>query len=170
MLLRRIVSIRHGALCRCVLGSPLERTGRTLRQLPLVAEQVLEVAVVPLHRVRGPGALQAAGDRVSAFAALESVPPAEALLLEAGTLGFGTAVLSRVGSTVGLAEGVAAGNQRHGLLVIHGHAAERLPNVPGRDERIRFAVWSLRIHVDQAHLDGAEGVFELPVAGVTLVP
>ena len=70
---------------------------------------------------------------------------------------------------MGFAEGVAAGNQRHGLLVIHGHAAERFPNVPGGGERIRVAVGPLRIHVDQAHLHGAERIFEHPVAAVTLV-
>ena len=153
-----------------ILGSPLQRTGRTLRQLPLVAEQVVEVAVVPLHRVGGPGAFQAAGDRVGAFAGSERVPPAETLLLEAGALGFGTAVFGRVGGTVGFAEGVAAGNQRHGLLVIHGHAAERLANVPGRGERIGFTVGPLRIHVDQAHLNGAVRFLELPVVVVTLGP
>src|SRR5262249_44086208 len=112
---------------------------------------------------------QAAGDRVDAFAGTKSTPPAEPLVLEAGTLGLGAAVLSRVGSTVGLAKGVAAGNQRHGLLVIHGHAAERFPNVPGGRERIGFAVRPLRIDVDQAHLNGAERTFEHPVAGVALV-
>ncbi len=69
------------------------RTGRTLRQLPLVAEQVVEVVVVPLRRVGGPCAFQPAGDRVAAIAAAKAVLPAEALLLEAGTLGFGTDVL-----------------------------------------------------------------------------
>ena len=59
VLLRRIVSIRHGARCRCVLGRPLVRAGGALRQLPLVAEQVVEEVVVPLGRVGGPCAFQA---------------------------------------------------------------------------------------------------------------
>src|SRR5262249_19800079 len=133
------------------------------------AEQVVEVAVVPLHRVGGPSALQAAGDRVAALAAAKSVPPAETLLLEAGALGVGTAILSRIGSTRGVAEGVAACNQSTGLLVIHGHAAERFLDVLGCSERIRFTVWPLRIYIDQAHLNGAERIFKHPIAGVTLV-
>src|SRR5262249_26267186 len=145
------------------------RTARTLPQLPLVAEQVVEIAVVPLHRVAGPGALQAAGDRVVALAGSKGVFPAEALFCEGGAFGFGTDVLSRRGSTMGFAKGVTAGNQRNGLLVIHGHAAERFPNVPGCSERIRFPVGPLRIHVDQAHLNGAERLIEHSVAGVTLV-
>src|SRR5205823_11301793 len=40
----------------------------------------------------------------------------------------------------------------------------------GGGDRIGFAVGALRVHVDQAHLHGAERFFELPVAGVTLVP
>src|SRR5262245_40492887 len=97
--------VRHRALGLGILGSPLVGAARTLGQHPLVTEQVLEVAVVPFHRVGGPGALQAAGDRMRASAGLESVAPAEPLLLEAAALGFGTAILSRRGSAMGLAEG-----------------------------------------------------------------
>src|SRR5262249_45976661 len=32
-----------------------------------------------------------------------------------------------------------------------------------------ITVWPLRIHVDQAHLNGAERILEIPVTGVTLV-
>ena len=41
----------------------------------------------------------------------------------------------RIAGAVGLAEGVAAGNQRDRLLVVHRHARERLANIPGRRER-----------------------------------
>ncbi len=68
-----------------------------------------------------------------------------------------------------LAEGVAAGDQRDRLLVGHRHALEGLADVPGRRHGIRIAVRALRIDVDQAHLDGAERVLEVAVAGVALV-
>src|SRR5437867_12698910 len=106
---------------------------------------------------------------MGAFAGLERVQPAETLRLEAATFRFGAAEFLRTGGAVGFAEGMAAGDQRHGLLVIHGHAAEGFPNVPGGGERIRFTVGTLRIHIDQAHLHSAERFFELPLAGVTLV-
>ena len=38
--------------------------------------------------------------------------------------------------TVGLAERVAAGDERHRLLVVHRHAAERLADVPRRGNGI----------------------------------
>src|SRR4029450_6727226 len=44
--------------------------------------------------------------------------------------------------------------------VVHGHAAEGLPDVPGGGERVGLAVGPLRVHVDQAHLDGAERFFQ----------
>ncbi len=47
--------------------------------------------------------------------------------------------------------------------------AEGLSNVPGGSQRIRVAVGPLRIHVDQAHLHGAERTGELPVAAVALI-
>ncbi len=167
--LRRVVRVRHDVGGRRVRRSPLPGSGRALGQLPLVAEQGVEVAVVPLHRVGRPGALQAAGDRVAALAAAEAALPAQALLLDARALGLG-ADERRVARAVALAEGVPAGDERDGLFVVHRHARERLSNVPGRGERIRVAVRAFRVHVDQAHLHGGERVLELPVAGVALVP
>ena len=70
---------------------------------------------------------------------------------------------------MGLAERVTAGDQRHGLLVVHRHAAERLADVARRGHRIGVAVRALRVDVDQAHLHRAERVGELTVAAVTLV-
>src|ERR1700737_3242876 len=66
------------------LRFPLMRAGRALRQLPVEAEQVLEVVVAPLRGRAGPRDFQAAGDGVTARALPEGAPPAEALLLEAG--------------------------------------------------------------------------------------
>ena len=139
-------------------------------ELPLIAEQVFEVVVAPLHRGGGPCALQAAGDRVGAVAAAEGVLPAEALLLDGGALGFGADIFAGIGSAVGFAEGVPAGNERNGLLVIHRHAGERLPDIPCRGEWIRLSIGPFRIHVNQAHLNGGERIVELTIAAVALVP
>jgi hypothetical protein len=68
-----------------------------------------------------------------------------------------------------LAERVAAGDEGNRLLVVHRHAGERLPDIPGRGEGIRLAIRPFRIDVDQAHLNGGERIFELPVAAVALV-
>ena len=62
-----------------------------------------------------------------------------------------------------------AGDQSDRLLVVHGHAAERFPDVVRGSERVRLSVRALRVHVDQAHLDGGERVRELAVAAVALV-
>ena len=128
MPLRRIVSIRHGALGLGILGRPLLRTGGARRQLPVVLVEVLEEPVVPLRRVIGPGALEPARDRIGALSAAKLLLPAEALLLQAGAFRFGTDVLGIRGGTMGLADRVAADDERKRLLVIHRHAAERLSN------------------------------------------
>jgi hypothetical protein len=141
---------------------------RALRELPLEAEQVLEEVVVPLGRLGGPGALEAAGDGVDALAGAERVGPAEALLRDVRTLGL-RADVGVGGGAVGLAEGVAAGDERDGLLVVHGHPREGLSDVAGRGDRVRVAVGALGVDVDQAHLDGAQGVVEVAVARVPLV-
>ena len=70
---------------------------------------------------------------------------------------------------MGLAEGVAAGDQRDGLLVVHRHAGEGLADVAGRGDGIGLAVRPFRIDVDEAHLHGAERIGELALAAVALV-
>ena len=106
--------------------------------------------------------------RVGALAAAEGVPPAEALLLDGAPSGSGP-TYSALTAPWRLAERVAAGDERNRLLVVHRHASEGLSNVPGGSKRIRVAVRPLRIHVDQAHLHGAERIVEFPVAAVALI-
>ena len=147
---------------------PLPGAGRALDQLPLVAEQHVEVAVVPLRRVGLPGAFDAAGGGVHALAGAEPVDPAQALLLDGGGFGFRTHQL-RVARAVRLAEGVAAGDERDGLFVVHRHAGEGLAHVAARGHGVGVAVRALGVHVDQAHLHGGQRVLELAVAAVALV-
>ena len=75
----------------------------------------------------------------------------------------------RIARAVGLAEGVAAGDQRDGLLVVHRHAGEGLADVLRRGDRIGIAVRAFGVDVDQAHLHRAERLGELALAAVTLV-
>ena len=62
-----------------------------------------------------------------------------------------------------------AGNESDRLFVVHRHAIERLTNIAGRGDRIGLAVRSFRIHVNQAHLNGAEMILELAITAVALV-
>ena len=162
------MGIGNGALRLRIPGLPLLRTRRALGELPVVLVQVLQEPVVPLGRLVRPGALQPAGERVGALAAPEGVPPTEALLLDGCTFGFGTAVFLTDGA-VGLAERVAADNERQRLLVVHGHPAEGLSNVLRRSERVRVSARPLRIHVDQAHVIGAQGSVDLAFPTVAFV-
>src|SRR5439155_16029114 len=84
------------------------------------------------------------------------------------TLGFRTDVL-RAGCTMGLADRMAADDERNRLLVVHRYTGKGLADVPGGGQRIRLAVGPLRVHVDEAHLHGAERFGELPVAAVALI-
>ena len=169
MPLRRIVGIRHGVRARAVFRHPLPGAGRALRHFPLVAEQGVEIAVVPSCRRGRPRALDATCDRIAALAAAEAVLPAESLRLDGGTLGFGTD-MGRVAGAMSFAEGVAASGERDGFLVVHRHPGESLADIAARGDRVRFAVRSFRIDVDQAHLDGSQRNLKLPVAGIALIP
>ncbi len=57
---------------------------------------------------------------------------------------------------MGFAEGVATGDQRDGLFIIHRHAREGFADVAGRADRIGLAVRPFRINVDQTHLHRPE--------------
>ncbi|MNZ63419.1 hypothetical protein D3C78_815650 [compost metagenome] len=80
--------------------------------------------------------------------------------LKAGGFRLRPDVVGRPGA-VGLAEGVATGDQRHGFLIVHRHAAEGFADVLGRGDRVRFAFRAFRVHIDQAHLHRGEGVFQI---------
>ena len=164
--LRRIVGV--GDRGTAVLRLPLVRAGRALGELPFVVEQVVEEVVAPLRRRLRPGDFRATGDRVLAFAGAELADPAQALRLDAGRFRL-RSHQGRIAGAMGLAEGVAAGDQCHGLLVVHRHARERLADVAGRREGIGIAVRPFRIDVDQAHLHGAQRVLKFAVAAVALV-
>ena len=97
-------------------------------QLPFVAEQVLEEVVAPLGRRSGPRDFEAAADGVFANAGAEAALPAQSLLLDRSGFGFRANMGGRR-CAVRLAEGVAAGNQRHGLFVIHRHARKGFADV-----------------------------------------
>ena len=86
--------------------------------------------------------------------------PAEALRFEVGGFGLDAHVGCRSGA-VRLAEGVAAGDQRDGFLIVHRHAPESVANVFRRGDRVRLAVRAFGVHVNQAHLHGGERVLEI---------
>src|SRR5262245_19755779 len=116
MLLRFVVGIWDR--CRAALRLPLLCAGRALRQLPFVVEQVVEEVIAPLRRRLGPGDFRTAGDGVAPEAPAMLALPAEALILEERAFRL-RADQRRIAGAVGFAEGVAAGNQRDGLLVVH---------------------------------------------------
>ena len=69
-----------------------------------------------------------------------------------------------VARAVRLAEGMAAGGERDGLLMVHRHALEGDLDVARRLQRVGIAARAFGIDVDQAHLDRGERVFELELA------
>src|SRR6185436_7242492 len=116
-----------------------------------------------------PRAFQAAGDRVGAFAVAVRALPAEALVLHGGGFRLGTDVPGGGGRPVRLAERVAADDEGDCLLVVHRHAGKGLADVPGSLQRVRVAAGPFGVHVDQAHLHGAERLRELAVPAVARV-
>ena len=70
---------------------------------------------------------------------------------------------------MGFADGVAAGDEGDGFLVVHGHACEGFANVFGGGDGVRVSIWAFGVDVDEAHLDGGEGVFEVALSGVAAV-
>ncbi len=129
---------------------------------------MLEEVVAPSDGGRRPGDFETARDRVGALTGLVAALPAKALLLEVAALGLGANVARRR-RAVRLAKRVAAGDERHRLVVVHRHAAERLANVPRRGEGIGLSVGPFRVHVDETHLHRTKGIGQLTIAAVALV-
>src|SRR6202012_3943264 len=96
-------------------------------------------------------------DGVAADAGFVGIGPAEGLLFDGRAFGLGTDVLGGAG-TVGLAEGVAAGDKGDGLFVVHGHAGEGLADVLGGGDGVRLEVGAFGVHGDEAHVGCADGL------------
>src|SRR5260370_29601848 len=101
---------------------------------------------------------------MGAIAVAIGVLPAQALLLDVGALGFAADIPDRIGSTVGFSERVPAGDECNSLVVIHRHAAERLPDVACRSDRIRLSIGPFAIHINQTHLNRAVSIIELTIS------
>src|SRR5215467_4067037 len=141
---------------------------RALRQLLFVFEQIFEEEIAPLGGRLCPGDFRTAGDGVGADPGAILALPAEALILDGGTLRLWSDQRWIAGA-VGLPEAVATGNQRDRLFVIHRHAKERFADVLGRGDRIGIAVRPFRVDVDEPHLYGAERFRKLAFAAVAFV-
>ena len=99
-----------------------------------------------LYHFPAPGEAASVGNARLAHLRLRlegALPP----LRQAGGFRLGPHMGSGAGA-VGLAKGMAAGNERHRFLVVHRHARERLTNVPRCGDRIRIAVGPFRVDVN----------------------
>ena len=168
MTLLRIMRIGDQTSARAVPGRPLISTGGAFGEFPFIAKQIFKKVVAPLCGGLGPGYFQTAGNGVGSFAGPIFVGPAEALLFDGRGFGF-RAKVGGGSRAVCFAEGVASCNQCDGFLVVHGHAAERFPNVPGGSDGVGFAVWAFGVDVDQAHLNGGERILKFAIARVTFI-
>src|SRR5580700_4346100 len=141
---------------------------RALRQLPVVLEQVLEIIVTPFSRRAGPCDLDAAGDGIACDASSVGACPAEALLFDRRAFRLPAQLGAGPGS-VGLAEGVTAGDQSDGFFVVHRHTRERLTDIFGCLDRVGNAFRAFRIHINEAHRGGAEWTREITFARIAFV-
>ena len=165
----RVVRIRHGPGPGSILGLVLPGSCRALGQLPFVSKEVFQVFVTPLDGGIRPGTLQPAGNGVGTFTCAKITLPAHALLLDRCSCRFRFQVLSIAGRTVGLPEGMPSGNQRNGLVVIHGHPSECLTDVMGGSHRIRVCVGSFGVHVNEPHMGSPHLLFELSAFAVPVL-
>ncbi|SIK45446.1 Uncharacterised protein [Mycobacteroides abscessus subsp. abscessus] len=159
---------RHRVGPTAILWLPLVRAGRALGQLPFIAIQDLQEAVVPLGGGVSPDDLQPTANCVIALSGAERALPADAHLLQWGCLGVGSDQAG-VSRAMRLAEGVATHNERGSLLVVHRHPAEGLADIDRSRQRIRITVRAFGIDVDQSHLYCRQRVLQVTVSGVALV-
>src|SRR5919107_834096 len=100
-------SRRHVLRCR-VDRLPLQCTCRALHKLVLIVEQHVKITHVPFDWSGRPSPFEAAGDGMVAKAALVAAGPAETLLCDVRSFGFGPN-LGWIPCTVAFTERVAAG-------------------------------------------------------------
>ena len=108
------------------LATPLVGAGRGSRSAPTRSRTGSRRSSLPhCVGVLGPGDLEAAGDRVARPCRCRRCSSSRGPAPRAGSPRARGRRRSAVAGAVGLAEGVAAGDQRDGLLVVHRHPARR---------------------------------------------
>ena len=137
---------------------PLPGTCGRFLQRPIIAKQQLEIAHVPFCGFGRPGAFQPRCYRIGCFATQIRVHPAQALVFDLGAFGFGPQ-RSGIAIAMGLAHGVAATGKRCGFFIVHRHARKGFAHLLGGFQRVGFAVHTLGVHIDQAHLHSRQRVF-----------
>ncbi len=122
------------------LAEPTARRRRALRPDPTRSRTAYRNSVSHFGRVGGPGACEAAGDRViSSLAAAKTALPAETLLLDACRFGSGPTSAASP-APCAFTERVSTGRKRNSLLVIHRHAAKVSRMSLARSHRLRITV------------------------------
>ena len=169
MALFAVVRIRHQVSSLAIHGHPLLGSCWALAQLPLEPKEVLKVIVGPFCGRVCPNAFQSTGNGVWTRSGSKAVFPTGSLLGNGRSSWLGTDVLTRVSRTVRLSKRVSACNQRHSLLVVHGHAAERLADIVGRSEWVGIAIGAFWVHINQSHLDSTQRILQFTFSFVTLV-
>ena len=147
---------------------PNLRASGAFCQFPVIPEEKVKIAHIPLCGIRRPGTFNAAGCGVNAQAAFEIILPTEALLNNARAFRLCAHQLGIAGA-MGFTKSMSTGHKRHGLFIIHGHAREGFADVIARGDGIRVAIRAFWVHVDQAHLHGRQRVFQLALATVAVV-
>ena len=154
---RRILNIDRLVFFLDVDGVVDLRPCGRVSELPVVVEQQVEVAVVPLGGVGGPGTFNTGADGIAPHTTSGVVHPTEALLLNVSTF-RGRAEVTGVTITVSLTHGVTTGGESNSLFVIHCHAGKGFTNLLSSLERVRVTVNTFRVHIDQTHLDCSQRV------------
>ena len=151
-----------------VFCDPLVRASWAFREFPLVAEEVLKIIIAPLRRRLRPGHFQAAGDGILALARAEAALPTEALLFDRGGLGL-WAHMFGITCAMCFSKGMSARDEGDGFLVVHRHARECFTDVPRGCDRVGVAIRAFWIHINETHLHGGEGIFQITVSRVAIV-
>src|ERR1043165_2978211 len=114
--------------CFASLRPPLRGTGRTLDQFPLITKEHVKVAHIPPGGIGLPCSLDSAGCSVHTLTGAVAIGPAQALLLDESSFGFGSDQL-RISRAMGFAERMSAGNKSHGFLIVHTHPRKGLTHI-----------------------------------------
>jgi len=120
------------------------------------SNKFLKEQVAPLRWRLRPSNFRTAGDGIGSNSCPELAFPPEALVFQGAAFRL-RPHQRRVTGTVRLPKVWAAGDQRDGLFVVHGHAEECLADIFRRRDGSGFAVRTFRVDVDQAHLNRASG-------------
>ena len=127
-------------------------SSRTLYKFPLISKQQIKITIIPLSWICCPRTLNSTCYAISSLTCSMGTFPSKTHLLNRSTFRFNPNKILRSCSMC-FTKSMTTCSKCYCFLIIHRHPTKSFTYIFSASKRIWITIWSLRIYINQAHLD-----------------